>query len=122
MDKGIKTYVQKCSICQIQKRTRIIDQAEGIILDIPTKTNEKITFDIFGVRTETEKENKYIVSLQDRLTRYMILMLLPNKTTSTIIENLIEHYIYIFEAPKKYSYPPRRKIYTRTYESIRGSI
>ena len=100
MDKNIIEYVKKCPICQLEK-TRIKNQAESIIPEIPTKPNDKIALDIYGPLPETTKGNKYILSLQDRLTRYTILMPMKDETSQTIIENLIEHYIYIFGAPKR---------------------
>ena len=46
------------------------------------------------------KGNKYILSLQDRLTTYTILMPIKNETIETIISEFINHNIYTFEAPK----------------------
>ena len=98
MDKEIIDYVKKCSICQLQKTTLIKNQMESVIPDILTKPDEKIALDIFGPFPETNKGNKYILSIQDRLTRYTVLIPMMNETSSTIVEKLLDHYIYIFGA------------------------
>ena len=100
MDNEIKKYVQACPICQLQKTTRIKNQAESILPDIPLTPNEKLALDIFGPLPETQKGNRYILSIQDRLTRYAVLVPLQNESTNSIIEALIDHYIYTFGAPK----------------------
>ena len=79
MDQDIKDYVKKCPICQLQKTTRIKNQAESIIPDIPINPNDKVALDIFGPLPVTLKGNKYILSIQDLLTRYNILIPLKTK-------------------------------------------
>ena len=100
MDDDIIKYVKSCAICQLQKIIRITNQVKGIIPATPTNLNEKIAIDIFGPLPETRIGNKYILSIQDRLTRYIILLPMKNETLETIIKNLIEDYIYTFGAPK----------------------
>ena len=70
---------------------------ESVILDIPTKSHEKITLDIFGPLPQTNKGNKYIHNIQDRLTQYTVLIPMINETSSTIVEKLLDHYIHIFD-------------------------
>ena len=99
MDEEIKRYVKPCTVCQIQKTTRMKNQAESIIPDIPLAPNDKIALDIFRPLPETTNGNKYILSLQDRLTRYTVLIPLVNEISNSIIEGLLDHYIYIFGVP-----------------------
>ena len=63
MDNEIKKYVQCCPICQLQKTTRIKNQAKSILPDIPLAPNEKLALDIFGPLPETQKGNRYILSM-----------------------------------------------------------
>ena len=100
MDEDIKRFVQSCPICQLQKTVRIKNQAESIIPDIPLAPSEKISLDIFGPFPITKKGNKYILNIQDRLTRYTVLIPLQDETSNTIVEALLDHYIYSFGAPK----------------------
>ena len=59
---------------------------------LPTTENTKLP--------ETQKGNRYILSMQDRLARYTVLVPSQNESTKSIIEALIDHYIYTFGAPK----------------------
>ena len=53
--------------------------------DIPLAPNGKISLDIFGPLPITKKGNKYILSIQDRLTRYTVLIPLQDETANTIV-------------------------------------
>ena len=82
-----------------KKTTRIKNQAESIIPDIPLAPNDKIALDIFEPLPGTTNGIKYILCFQDRLTRYTVLIPLVNETSNSIIEGLLDHYIYIFGTP-----------------------
>ena len=56
--------------------------------------------DIFGPLTKTEKGNQFILSIQDQLTKYLILTPLKDQQANSIINSLLEHYSYIFSTPK----------------------
>ena len=60
MDQDIKDYVKKCPIYQLQKTTRIKNQSESIIPDIPLNPSDKIALDIFGPLPTTLRVNKYV--------------------------------------------------------------
>ena len=100
MEEDIIKFVKSCDVCQTQKLTRIKRKAEGIIPDTPTDPNDKIAMDIFGPLPMTNKGNEYILSIQDMLTKYITLIPLKNVTSESIVENLFDHYIYIFGSPK----------------------
>ena len=95
MDQEIKNYVRKYPICQLQKTTRVKNQVESILPDIP--------------------------DILHRLTRYAVLIPLQNETTSSIVEALIEHYICTYGAPKTID-GSRNQLFIRINEAIRRSI
>ena len=100
MEDDVIKYVNKCPICQLQKTTRIKRKAEAVIPDTPIDPNEKIAMDIFDPFPVTTLENEYILSIQDQLTKYLMLIPLNKADSESIIEGLFDHYIYIFGAPK----------------------
>ena len=98
MDNEIKKYVEPCPIFQLQKTMRIKNPAKSIVPNIPLAPNEKLALDIFGPLPETQKENRYILSMQNRLKTYTVLVPSQNESTNIIIEASIDHYIYTFGA------------------------
>ena len=71
MDKDIMDYIRICKIYQTQKLTRIRPTEIPTMIDTPTEPNDKIAMDIFGPLRKTRKENKYILSIQDVLAKYL---------------------------------------------------
>lgn len=100
MELDIIDYIKKCHVCQIQKLQRIRHKSEAIIPDTPVNPNDKIAMDIFGPLPVTAQQNEYILSIQDMLTKYLILIPMRNATSESIIEGLFDHYIYTFGSPK----------------------
>lgn len=100
LDKDVSNYIKNCKICQMNKLTRIRPREEAIVTDTPEQPNDKIALDIIGPLNLTAKGNQYILSLQDTLTKYLMLIPIPDQKTETIIDKLINEYIYTFSSPK----------------------
>lgn len=100
MERDIIEYIKRCHTCQINKKTRIRPREEAVITDTPTEPNEKVAIDIFGPLNDTVEGHHYILSVQDVLTKYLILIPLKEISSETIIEKFLDHYIYIFSSPK----------------------
>lgn len=99
--KRIQQHIESCDTCQITKTTRIRPREEPCITDTPLEPNDKIAMDLLGPLKKTKKGNQYILSIHDELTKYLILVPLKTQQTETIWNALLNHYIYIFSAPKK---------------------
>ena len=100
MENDVIKFVKKGPVCQLQKTTRMKRKIEAIIPDTPTNPNDKIAMDIFGPLPITTSGNEYILSIQDQLTKYLMLIPLRNAESQSIIEGLFDYFIYIFGAPK----------------------
>lgn len=66
-----------------------------------SSTFEKILLDIIGPLSLTENGNKYILTLQDDLTKFSRAFAIPNHEAVTIAKCLVENFICIFGAPEK---------------------
>lgn len=98
--KDVEEFVKQCEICQQEKLTRIRGKEQAVIPDTPIDPNDKISMDIFGPLTKTKRGNQFILSIQDQLTKYLVLVPLKDQQAQSIIDQLLEHYIYIFSAPR----------------------
>ena len=96
MENEIIDFMKKCPTCQLQKTIRITRRVEAIIPDTPTQPNEKIAMDIFGPLPKTIDGHEYTLSIQDMLTKYLMLIPLKNAQSESIIEGLFDHFIYIY--------------------------
>ena len=67
-----------------------------VITDTPEKTFDKIAMDIVGPFNITKNNNKYILSIQDQLSKFIILVCLKVQTAESVSDAFIKIYMYIW--------------------------
>lgn len=95
----IKKYVKKCIQCKLNKQS--------------TKTNEQITetttprtvfdsvaIDTIGPLTKSQNNNRYALTLQCDLSKYVIIVPIPDKQAQTLAKAFVESLILVFGCPK----------------------
>lgn len=71
--KDIQKIIEHCKVCQINKLRRIKVKQPMIVTDMPGETFEKIAMDMVGLLPLTKLGNKYILTIQYLLSKYVIL-------------------------------------------------
>ena len=101
LEQDVTDFVKRCDICQRHKTTLVRQKESAILTDTPMEPNEKVALDIIGPLPKTKRGNQYILSIQDQLTKYLMLIPLKDQKAETIIPQLMDHYVHVFSAPKK---------------------
>jgi len=99
MYKDIERYVRSCKSCQINKICRY-NRIPMQITTTSTTPLEKLYIDIV-ILPESESGNKYGLVMQDDLTRYLLVVPLPNQEAKTVAKSLIERVICVHGTPKE---------------------
>ena len=86
----------KCNLNKVRKRTK----NEMFITDTPHRSFDKIAMDIVGPYPKTSSGNEYVLTIQDLLTKYVVLIPLPNQTAETVCDAFIRRYISYFACPR----------------------
>lgn len=95
MTDDIKTYIENCRICQRNKIQRKTYKAPMIITSSSTEPFERVTMDLVSYSDVTGDSNKYILTLQDDLTRFVQAYPIPDKQATTVAKYLLifcQHY------------------------------
>ncbi|KAG5895162.1 hypothetical protein JTB14_007331 [Gonioctena quinquepunctata] len=71
MGKDIKKYVDACITCAQRKTSPHAKPAPLKQFDIPSKPFYRITMDVVGPLPVTAQRNRYILTVQDALTKYV---------------------------------------------------
>ncbi|CAD1477630.1 unnamed protein product, partial [Heterotrigona itama] len=100
MNKEMKGMISKCETCQREKLTRVRPRVPAFIPDTPKVPNHKIAMDKYGPLQISSEDNQYILSIQNVFNEYLILAPPPNQQANTLIEKLMDHYIYLLSTPK----------------------
>lgn len=99
MKKDIKLFIKNCVQCQMNKTNRHPTKAPMEITSTAKQPFEKIFLDIVGPLPITENENRFILTLQDDLTKYSQAFAMPNHEARTIAEQFFE-FVMTFGIPK----------------------
>lgn len=100
MRSEIEDYIKNCKLCQSNKALRKINKAPMQITTTSTRPFERISLDIVGPLPEAGQQKlKYILTLQDDLSKFSLAYPMSNATAEESCECLV-HFITAFGIPK----------------------
>lgn len=100
MRSDIESYVKTCKLCQTNKAFRQTNRAPMQITTTSTRPFERISLDIVGPLPEAGLTKlRFILTLQDDLTKFSIAYPISNATAEESCECLV-HFISLFGIPK----------------------
>lgn len=97
--RDVEKFVKTCPKCQLNK-SGPSNKAPMVITTTSRDVFEKLTMDIVGALPETCDGNKYILTMQDDLSRLSIAIPLHSFDAKTTARALVEHMICIYGVPK----------------------
>ncbi|KAK7602595.1 hypothetical protein V9T40_008184 [Parthenolecanium corni] len=99
MKKVIIEFIKACDICQKIKPGPPPAKPPMMITDTAQQPIEKLAMDTVGPLAETSNEMRFIISLQDNLTRFLWLKAVKDHTANTVAVVLSE-FCLLFAIPK----------------------
>lgn len=100
MQQDVRNYIKTCFICQQRKLVRVKPRKPMVITDTPETAFEKISMDIYGPREVTRQGYRYILTVQDLLTKFAIAIPLKHQEAGDVAKALAEKVICLFGAPQ----------------------
>jgi hypothetical protein len=99
MKQKVEEYVRKCEKCQLNKILRPKVKAPMEITSTAKHPFEKCALDIVGPMTETESGNKYILTFQDDLRKFLVAIPIPQQDAETVAKEFVLEIVLKFGAP-----------------------
>jgi hypothetical protein len=100
MKKEIQEYVRTCKECQLKKLTRIKTKQPMVLTDTPGRAFDKISMDIVGPLSKTQRLDEYILTIQDLLTKYSLGIPIKGISSAEITDVFIKQFICRFGSPR----------------------
>ena len=100
MRADIMSFIKTCLSCQKKKLVRIKTLQPMIITDTPADAFDKVALDVVGPLPLTPDGKRYVLTMQDNLTKYCLAVSIPNKRASNVAGALARHFISIFGSPR----------------------
>ena len=98
MRKTINQFVKNCIECKSNKHT-IHTKEKFIETSTPSKAFNIVSIDTIVPMTKTKDGNKYALTLQCDLTKYVIAVPIPDKQSQTLAKAFVEHFILTYGCP-----------------------
>lgn len=99
MKSDVKNFIKHCTSCQANKLVRKKNKKPMEITTTSTKPFERIALDIVGPLPLTEDGNKYILTLQDDLTKFTQAYAVHNHEAETIANVFVTKFICNYGTP-----------------------
>lgn len=98
MFEDVSNLVRSCAICQKSKHGRL-PREPLTMTSTSTHTFEKIHLDLYGPLTMSNYGNKYVLTIQDDLSKFSLAFAMPNKEAVTVSKILLERVFCVFGFP-----------------------
>lgn len=95
----IRAYIKACPICQ-KNKSQGATRAPMVIVSTAKHSFEKIAIDLVGPLPVTDRYNRYVLTVQDSLTKWIMAIPLPNQESDTVARALVEKVFLIFGSPE----------------------
>lgn len=96
----VKTYISTCRSCQLNKSSNRTIKQPMVITTTAKKPFEKVFLDVVGPLDTSQKGNRFILTMQDDLTKFSLAVPLPDHTANTIAKTFIEHLVCLHGIPQ----------------------
>lgn len=101
MSEDIKTYINSCETCQRNKIQRRTFKAPMVITSQSSEPFERVSMDLVSYSDISDNNNKYVLTLQDELTRYVQAYPIPDKEAITVAKQVL-HFCQHYGVPKRF--------------------
>jgi hypothetical protein len=96
----IENYVKHCEICQKNKLTQRKTKLPLQITDTPEIVWGKCSLGSVGPLTQTSRDNRYLLTLQDELSKFTVATPIPQQDATTVAKVFVEEIILKFGIPQ----------------------
>lgn len=114
----IETFIGQCLPCKLKKLTRQRIRPPMIITDTPGHAMDKIYLDLVGPLALTENGNRYLLTIQCNLTKFLIAIPLPNMLASTVAHAFATQFICIFGVARSLTTDQGRSFVSELFREV----
>ena len=100
MKQEIENYVRHCETCQMNKITQRKTKLPLQITNTPEVIWQNCSLDIVGPLTQTLEDNKYLLTFQDKLSKYTLAVAIQQQDAMTVARVFVEEIVLKFGIPQ----------------------
>lgn len=100
MSREIRNYVKKCVHCQ-KNKTLPKTKEQLFLTETPARAFDVIQVDTIGPIMKSNNGNEYAVTIICDLTKYLVVVPIPDKSAKTVAKAIFEKFILVYGPMKK---------------------
>jgi len=100
MKTDVEQYIRVCEKCQKNKMTQCHTRKPLVITDTPSTVFEKCSIDIVGPFCPSGSQYRYILTVQDKLSKFLIAIPLEDQTSEQVARAFVDHDVLIYGVPQ----------------------
>ena len=101
MKQDIEDDVKHCKSCQVNKVLSPKTKVPMEITTTATRPFEKCSLDIVGPLTETQQGNRYVLTFQHELSKYLIVIPIARQDSETVAREFVKNIVLRVGTPDK---------------------
>ena len=98
MREDIEKHIAECHACNLSNAKKANKEGQ-VIPQLRSKAFDQIAIDIVGPLPITSSENRYLITIMDRFTRYAAAIPVKVITAETVAQAILDNWIYIYGIP-----------------------
>jgi transposase InsO family protein len=121
MESDISDHLWKCDKIQVAKHGKTSPE---LLSPLPqcTEPNQREHADLFGPLKTSEGDKKFILCITDAFTKYVELVVLPNKEALTVATTLLNHWICRYGLPLEFVTDQGKEFTNKMAEQLFASL
>jgi hypothetical protein len=100
MKTDVEHYIRVCEICQKNKMTQCHTRMPLVITDTPFTVFEKCSIDIVCPFSPSGSEYLYLLTIQDKLSKFLIAIPLEDQTSEQVARAFVDHVVLMYGVPQ----------------------
>jgi hypothetical protein len=118
MKSGVENYIGVCEKCQKNKMTQCHTRMPLMINDTPSTVFEKFSIDIVGPFSPSRSQHRYILTVQDDLSKFLIAVPLEDQTAEQVARAFVDHVVLIYGIPQVILSDCGSQFLSETFKSV----
>ncbi len=95
LKKQVYTYIKNCAKCQLNKK-KVQSKEPLILVPTPEEPFHIVQIDTIGPIETSTGGNKYAITIQCELTKYLVAIPVKDKSAETIARGVFEYFILVY--------------------------
>ena len=101
MKRDVQKRILQCLDCQLKKLRRIRTKMPMIITNTEPEIFSQVSMDCVGPVKESKDNYKYMLTIQDNLSKFVVVVPLKSIDTETVADAFIKRFICLYGSPKR---------------------